>query len=93
MFVRGMSRSFEHALQELRPSFARDGIYAGFAGAKTDHGLVALFRGFVILQLNWVALSMPGGFHFGTVFAVGCEHAMKPKTLGSPISTLVYDCK
>ena len=54
-----------------------DGRYAGFAGAKTGHGLVVLFRCFVFVFLSGAALAAFGRPHIYPVFAVGRKHTME----------------
>ncbi len=47
-----------------------DGRYAGFAGAKTGHGLVPLLWCFIILRLRWIPFSAPGWCYMASVFAI-----------------------
>ena len=48
-----------------------DGRYAGFAGAKTGHGLVALFGCFFFIFLSGAAFAAFSRRHIYPVFAVG----------------------
>ena len=50
---------------------AMDGMYAGFAGAKTGHGPMALFGGFVLMFLPCATLATFGRCHINPVFAIG----------------------
>jgi len=59
---------------------AMDGMYAGFAGAKTGHGGVALGRGSVLCLVGGLAaLAAPGRCNQRSMFAVGCEHTVETR--------------
>ena len=44
-----------------------DGRYAGFAGAKTGHGLMALFEWFIFVFLSGLSSASFGRRHIDTV--------------------------
>ncbi len=67
--------NIEHPFQPLSPGFARDGIYAGFAGAKTGHG-PALFSWRFVFFLQTFRAS--GGRYQDSVLAVWRKNTMKP---------------
>ncbi len=54
-----------------------DGMYAGFAGAKTGHGRTAFFWGFVLPNRFSSAFAPPGRSHQNPVLAVWSEYTMK----------------
>ena len=60
-----------------------DGRYAGFAGAKTGLGLVALFGCFVFVFLWGATLIACGQRHINTVFAFGRKNTVKSSQVHS----------
>ena len=73
-------------LQEQKPVIGMDGMYAGFAGAKTGHGRMTLNRGFLVLAIRSFGLAAFAPIcrrHPCSVLAVGCEYAVKPNQIDS----------
>lgn len=57
-----------------------DGMYAGFAGAKTGHGRAAFGRGLVlclIRHLELAAFTPLGGRHQSPVLAIGGKYTVE----------------
>ncbi len=71
---------------------AMDGMYAGFAGAKTGHRGASFGRRLVLRHVGrfeLAAFTPPGGRHQRTMFTVGRKHAMKA---GEIDAWLWYQC-
>jgi hypothetical protein len=69
-----------------------DGMYAGFAGAKTGHRGASFGRRLVLRlvgRFELAAFTSLGGRHPHTMFTVGRKHAMKA---GEIDSWLWYQC-
>ncbi len=66
---------------------AKDGMYAGFAGAKTGHGSMPLFSSLFQPRVRSCVLlrSFPplSRGYLNSVLAIGGEHTMKPRQVNA----------